>query len=381
MTDSDRETPLAAVWFGPGSGFDLSPQHRPELGPGEVLVRVELATLCGRDLHIIAGHRRIPLPAVLGHEAVGVVEETGGTVRLVDGRPVTPGTRVSWTVGTSCGTCRGCVRGVPQQCESVLTYGHESITGRWRLNGTLATHCHLLPGTGLVAVPDSLPAEVVSPANCATATVVCAVRRTAVGPGDRVVVIGCGMLGLTAVAYARERGAEHVVACDKDEKRRRLALAFGASAVCPPSELSRFTTRHGADVVLELSGDSRAVQSALDVVGPAGRVALVGSMSFGRRVSFRPDTFVRNLSQVVGCHSYTATDLAEAIGFLARTPARDLFAALVSQPLPLTALDVAVAAVRRGLAPRTAVHMRRLGERVGAARGPAASAGSSGPPV
>ncbi|MER5307725.1 zinc-binding dehydrogenase [Streptomyces sp. NPDC002773] len=356
MTDPSA-LPLAAVWSGPEGGFALEPQPRPELAPGEVLVRIELATICGSDLHTIAGDRPTPLPTVLGHEAVGVVEDVSGTVRTRDGKLVEPGQRVTWTIGTACGSCRRCVRGVPQKCTGVRKYGHEAITDRWRLNGGLATHCHLVAGTGLVSVPESLPAAVAAPANCATATVVCAARRAGLDAGDSVVVIGCGMLGLTAVAYARELGAEHVIACDVDESRRELARAFGAHAVGGPDELAEYAQKYGADVVIELSGNHRAVQAALDIVGTDGSVALVGSVSPGPEVSFEPDTFVRNLSRVVGSHNYTVDDLAEAVLFLAETPAQALFADLVPDALPLHDIDAAVAAAREGTAPRIAVRM------------------------
>ncbi|MFD4910769.1 zinc-binding dehydrogenase [Kitasatospora purpeofusca] len=358
--DSVARTPLpptAAVWSGPEQGFSVEEQPLPRLLPGEVLVRIELATVCGSDLHTVAGHRPTPVPTVLGHEAVGVVEAVGGSPVLADGRPVVPGRRVTWTIGTSCGTCRRCTRGVPQKCESVRKYGHEAITDHWRYNGGLATHCHLVAGTGLVAVPDELPAAVAAPANCATATVVCAARRTGLTAGDTVVVIGCGMLGLTAVAYARDLGARHVIACDVDAGRRHLALEFGADVACSPGALETAVKEFGADVVLELSGHHRAVQSALDVVGLDGRVALVGSVSPGPEVSFEPNTFVRNLTRVVGSHNYAVEDLTEAVDFLVRTPLQDRFARLVPESFPLTAVDAAFAAARTGAAPRIAVHM------------------------
>ncbi|MFE2729473.1 zinc-binding dehydrogenase, partial [Kitasatospora sp. NPDC059327] len=244
-----------------------------------------------------------------------------------------------------------------QKCESVRKYGHEAITDHWRFNGGLATHCHLAAGTGLVLVPDDLPAEVAAPANCATATVVCAARRTELTAGDSVVVIGCGMLGLTAIAYARDMGARHVIACDLDAGRRHLALEFGASVACSPGALETAVKEFGSDVIFELSGHHRAVQSALDLVGLDGRVALVGSVSPGPQVAFEPNTFVRNLTRVVGSHNYAVEDLAEAVDFLVRTPMRDRFAELVPASFPLTEIDAAVAAARTGAAPRIAVHM------------------------
>ncbi|MFC9466313.1 zinc-binding dehydrogenase [Streptomyces coelicoflavus] len=357
LRETGRETgrAAAAVWAGPESGFSVEELPLPELSPGEVLVRIELATICGSDLHTINGDRPTPLPTVLGHEAVGFVEAVGGTVTGADGRPVVPGQRVTWTIGTSCGACRRCRRGVPQKCEGVRKYGHEAITGHWRFNGGFASYCHLVEGTGLVVVPDSLPAGVVAPANCATATVVCAARRAELTAGDAVVVIGCGMLGLTAVAYARDLGAEHVIACDVDAGRRELAREFGADVICSPETLVPAVEQAGADVVFELSGNDRAVQSAVDIVGLDGRVALVGSVSPGPRVSFEPNTFVRNLTRVVGSHNYAVADLAEAVDFLGRTPRQELFAALVPDSYPLSEIDAAVAAARTGAAPRIAV--------------------------
>ncbi|QIY53518.1 alcohol dehydrogenase catalytic domain-containing protein [Streptomyces sp. RPA4-5] len=347
----------AAVWSGPETGFTMELQPLPRLLPAEVLVQVELATICGSDLHTISGDRPTPLPTVLGHEAVGTVKAVGGSAATADGRPVVPGQRVTWTIGTSCGSCRRCLRGVPQKCQSVRKYGHEAITDHWRFNGGFGTYCHLVEGTGLVPVPTELPAEVAAPANCATATVVCAARRAALTAGDTVVVIGCGMLGLTAVAYARDLGAEHVIACDVDDDRRDLALKFGATVACSPSTLDTAVRDFGSDIVFELSGNSRAVQSALDIVALDGRVALVGSVSPGPRVSFEPNTFVRNLSRVVGCHNYAVADLAEAVDFLMRTPKQGLFAGLVPDAHPLCDIGDAVTEARRGAAPRIALRM------------------------
>ena len=362
MTSSLQARPAtatAAIWAGVAAGFSVGPQPLPDLRPGEVLVAVELATICGSDLHTIAGDRPTPLPTVLGHEAVGTIVTTGGPVHGQSGEPLAAGDRITWTVGTSCGTCRRCRRGIPQKCLSVRKYGHEAVEDHWLLSGGLATHCHLVAGTGLVPVPDTLPAAVAAPANCATATVTGAARRVGLTADDAVIVQGCGMLGLTAVAYARDRGAEHVVACDVDPNRRDLALRFGATVACAPEDLAHAAQEHGADVVLELSGSSRAVQTALDVVDVGGRVALVGSVFPAPEVGFEPSGYVRNMTTVVGCHNYRLDDLVEAVAFLGRTPVRDLFAGLVPDPYPLADIDAAVAAARLGTAARVAVHMEQ----------------------
>jgi putative phosphonate catabolism associated alcohol dehydrogenase len=347
----------AAVWSGVEEGFALQCQPLPRLRTDEVLVAVELATLCGSDLHTIAGDRPTPVPTVLGHEAVGRIVATGGAAHGHDGRALGAGDRVTWTIGTACGECRRCRRGLPQKCLSGRKYGHEAIDDHWRLNGGLATHCHLIAGTGLVRVPPRLPAAVAAPANCATATVVCAARRVGLSAEDSVVVLGCGMLGLTAVAYARDRGVQHVVACDVDASRRETALRFGAAAACGPDEIASAAREYGADVIFELSGDSAAVRAAFDMVDVGGRIALVGSVSPGPEIGFEPSGYVKNLSTVVGSHNYRLDDLAEAVDFLVRTDSQEPLEGLVAQPYRLRDIDVAVAAARSGAAPRVAVQM------------------------
>ncbi|GAA4439058.1 zinc-binding dehydrogenase [Actinokineospora soli] len=353
------EHATAVVWH--GSGFTLERESLPDPGPGEVLVRVAMSTICGSDLHTTAGHRPTPVPTVLGHEVVGSVVATGGAVRDHRGAVLAPGDRITWMIGTACGSCRRCWAGVPQKCVDVRKYGHEKMSDRWWLNGGFATHCHLLAGTGIVRVPESMPDEVATPANCATATVVCAARRARLSPGDTVVVLGCGMLGLTAVAYARDQGAAQVIACDLDEGRRRAALGFGATAVCGPDELAGVvaSVSDGADVVVEVTGSAAAVQSAFDLIGIDGRIALVGSVSPGPEVRFEPSRFVKNLSTVVGSHNYAVDDLAEAVDFLARVPDQRAFADLVPTGYPLERFADAFADARSLRAPRIALGVQR----------------------
>ncbi|ORM30674.1 hypothetical protein BFL43_18490 [Williamsia sp. 1135] len=104
-----------------------------------MLIENELATICGSDVHTVGGRRTTPVPTILGHEAVGRVVSAG------PGAAATPGDRVVWTVGTACGMCRRCSRGVPQKCVNVRKYGHEATTDAWTLNGAFASHVPSLP--------------------------------------------------------------------------------------------------------------------------------------------------------------------------------------------------------------------------------------------
>ncbi|MEU3605495.1 zinc-binding dehydrogenase [Streptomyces sp. NPDC035033] len=319
-------------------------------GPGEALVRIDLATVCGSDLHTVGGRRPSSLPALLGHEQVGTVIGVGeGGVRCVDGSPVVPGTRVVWSVTASCGACDRCLGGMTQKCRRLRKYGHEPWDDASPLTGGFATHCVLLPGTAVVAVPDGLPDVVSSPASCATATVAAALDAAGALDGRRVLVSGVGMLGLTAVAMAKEAGAR-VLAVDPEPARREQALRFGA-------EEARRTgsSPQDVDVALELSGRPEAVGACLRSLGVGGTAVLVGSVSPGEPVALDPESVVRGLHTIVGVHNYRAEHLQKAVDFLAGHHGRYPFAELVGGTFPLDALDDAVAAARGSAAPRQAI--------------------------
>ncbi|MBP2368002.1 zinc-binding dehydrogenase [Pseudonocardia parietis] len=370
-----------ARWDGTGEPFRLVDTALPARpAPGEVLVRVDLATVCGSDLHTTRGHRSSPVPGVLGHEQVGRVVAVGSTPvggtpvgntavgataagaapggpgpRHIDGAPVLVGDRIVWSVAASCGHCRRCRRGLPQKCTDLLKYGHEPLDEAHPLTGGFATHCVLAPGTATVVVPDAVPDLVAAPASCATATVA-AVLDAAVldaagrlGPGDRVLVTGAGMLGVTAVAMAARMGAE-VVAADPHADRRERALRFGATAAVEVPDAGAF------DVALELSGAAPAVRTCLDSLDVGGTAVLAGSVSPGPAVALDPERTVRGLHTIVGVHNYAPRHLAAAVEFLATEHARFPFAELVGGPWPLEDLDAAFAAAGApGAAPRQAV--------------------------
>ncbi len=117
----------AQVFEGPDLGLRYQTLALPErLGPGEVLVQIELATICGSDLHTIAGHRREPVPAVLGHEAVG-------RVIAAEGRPdLQPGDRVSWTIADSCGQCQPCDRCRRRSCTRCPASSQACFSTLWQ---------------------------------------------------------------------------------------------------------------------------------------------------------------------------------------------------------------------------------------------------------
>lgn len=340
-----------ARWDGVGRPFVVVPATTPAVpGPGEVLVRIDLATVCGSDLHSVTGRRPSPAPGVLGHEQVGTVLAVGDDApTCVDGSPVLPGRRVVWSVTAACGTCDRCVRGMTQKCRRLRKYGHEPLDGAAPLTGGFATHCVLLPGTAIVEVPDDVPDVVASPASCATATVAAVLRAGGDLAGRRVLVTGAGMLGVTAVAMAATAGA-HVVAVDPDPDRRERAVRFGAREALPDA-----TGLDPVDVAVELSGVPSAVAACLGALDVGGVAVLAGSVSPGDPVPVDPERLVRGLHTIVGVHNYGPADLQTAVDFLAAHHRRYPFAELVGGPFVLDDLDAAVVAARAGTAPRQAV--------------------------
>lgn len=286
-----------AVWRG-GAEVTLETVDLPVPRPGETLVEVDLATVCGSDHHTVSGRRPGACPSVLGHEGVGRIVGTGR--------------RVVWGVTVSCGTCDRCLRGLTAKCRSVRKLGHETYEPAWPLSGTYATHVLLPAGTAVVPVPATVADAVAAPAGCATATVMAALERAGSLRGKRVLVLGAGMLGLTAVAAAVEAGAAEVVVSDVEPSRLERAVDFGAT-----STLSVGQAFPPVDVAMDFSGAASAVEAALGALDIGGSLVLVGSVSPGRAIAVDPEAIVRGWRSVSGVHNYEPRHLEQAVAFLA----------------------------------------------------------------
>jgi putative phosphonate catabolism associated alcohol dehydrogenase len=344
----------AAVFFTPDRPLELTAFPLPQLLNGEALVEVDCCTLCGSDLHSISGARSVPAPTILGHEIVGHVVGVQGTVSDVTGQPVNAGDRVSWSIAASCGCCFFCDVGPQQKCEQLFKYGHQQISNDYPLSGGLATHCHLVAGTTIVKVPESLADVIASPAGCATATVAAALRTAGSWDGKTIVIHGAGMLGLTAAAMARSRGAAHVIVTDLDAARVQQAASFGATHPSLDS-LNELTDGRGADIVLDMSGSPDAMESSIDLLRIGGRLILVGAVFPARPLSLQADQLVRRMLRVEGVHNYEPVDLQVAFEFLAETAGQYPFAELIGREFTLEQINEAVAYASKSGAYRVAI--------------------------
>ena len=321
---------VAAVWRG-GDAIALESIPVPALGPGDVLVRVRFATVCGSDRHTVSGRRDQPCPSILGHETVGEIVAIGGVrAYALDGCRLRVGQRVIWSVTLPCGACDRCLRGVSAKCRGVRKAGHEALDSDWGLSGGYARHVLLPRGLPIAVVDDELCDALAAPAACATATVMAVVERAGSLAGRHVVVLGAGMLGLTAAAGAAQAGAAAVTVVDPSCARRELARQFGATEV-----RSAATEAGTYDVLLEFSGSSAALQDGLAALEIQGVAVLAGSVAPNGTIAVDPESVVRRQLSIHGVHNYEPRHLAAALDFLQLTRDRFPWANLVAEPRPL----------------------------------------------
>jgi len=258
---------------------------------GEVRVRMVASGVCHSDLSMQNGTLPITLPAVLGHEGAGVVEEVGeGVTDLAPGDHVV----ISWV--PQCGQCFFCLRRQPQLCRTgdavLLTGGLLDGSPRLRLDGAplqqmlgTGTFCEttVVDATAVVKVPDDLDLSVAALLGCAVLTGVGAALNTAViGPGDTVAVVGCGGVGLNVIQGARLAGAGEIVAIDINPAKLDLARTMGATTTVDASThdavgtVFDLTGQRGADVAFEAIGSGPTIDQTVTLTRRGGQAILVG---------------------------------------------------------------------------------------------------------
>jgi alcohol dehydrogenase len=264
----------ALVYYGPGKrSWEDVPDPAIE-DPEDVVVRVDGFTICGTDLHILRGDvPEVALGTILGHEALGTVAETGPGVRTVRA-----GDRVLVSCISACGRCRFCKEGRYGQCLG----GGGWVLGH-TINGVQAEAARVPFADGSVhALPEGVPDEAaLMLADILPTSYEVGVLNGSVRPGDTVVVVGAGPIGLAAVMTARLFGPQTVVVVDPVESRRAAALASGADLALSPDEnvtdrVRDLTDGLGADVTIEAVGLPVTFDTAVALVRPGGHVANIG---------------------------------------------------------------------------------------------------------
>ncbi|SEB77637.1 hypothetical protein SAMN04489806_1747 [Paramicrobacterium humi] len=248
--------------------------------PGDAIVRVVAACICGSDLWPYRGIRPTPKPRRIGHEMVGVVEQVGDAVSRVS-----VGDFVIAPFYICDNTCVNCRNGMTTSCLNGLAWGGTDETGA-RIDGCQGEKVRVPFADGtLVAVPGEPDAAAI-PSLLALSDVCGTGHHAAVsagvGPGASVVVVGDGAVGLSAVLAAKRVGAERIIAMSRHEDRQALACDFGATDVIAErgeegaERVRELTDGIGADAVLECVGTKESMDQALRSTRPGGRVGFVG---------------------------------------------------------------------------------------------------------
>ena len=335
--------------------LDLAPP-----GPGEVLVRIEAAGLCHSDLSVVDGSRLRPVPMLLGHEAAGIVEQTGpGVADLL------PGQRVVLAFLPRCGACPACGTDGLAPCApgSAANAAGTLLGGGMRLSregrgvfhhlgvSGFATHA-VVHAASAVPVPDDVPPPVAALLGCAVLTGGGAVLN--VGrpqPGQTVAVVGLGGVGMAAVLTALAHPDVRVVAIDRVVEKLATATSLGAHAVYTPERAIEQSVK--AAVVVEAAGAPTALTTAIDLTAPGGRTVTVGLPAPEARISVSPLGLVAEGRSLIGSYLGSAVPARDIPRFLAlwrsgRLPVE----ALVSATIELDDVNAALDQLADGTAMR-----------------------------
>jgi 6-hydroxycyclohex-1-ene-1-carbonyl-CoA dehydrogenase len=337
----------AAVFRGAGQPLAIEDVPRPAPASGEVLIRVAACGVCHTDLHYI-DHGTPTFttpPLVLGHEISGRIEATGAAVAgFAEGDPVLAAAVLS------CGSCRACRAGRENICENGVMLGNH-------VDGGYAEYV-AVPARDLFSLPPEVPlVEGAIIADAVTTPFHAVVNRGRVQPGDHVLVLGCGGVGLNVVQVAAALGAR-VIAADLSDDKLGWAARLGATDLLNPSriarldrEVRRITGGGGVDVAFEVVGRGATQEQAFACLRTGGRLVLVG---------YSPDAMTLNSGRVmfreldvIGSLGCRPLDYPRVIELVRQQRIR--VRELVTHRFPLERINEALDVLRAGAAVRAVV--------------------------
>lgn len=335
----------------------------PEIEARAILVKIEMAGICGTDVHQIAGElgTRPRLPVIPGHEAIGRIVELGeGRTQDCAGSPLAIGDRIMWA-HVSCGECRPCkVDNQPNLCVRRFSYGMSYSGAYPYLSGGFAEYAYIVPGADVVRVPEPLSNEEVIGVCCAFRTAVSAFEQLGgLELQASVVIQGCGPVGLYCTVLAAESGAARTIVLGAPSLRLDLAEKWGATDVIdidnmPDPDRRKqlildLTGGRGPDVVIEASGVPAAFREGLDMVRRGGRYLVIGQTSMEAEIPIIPGLIMQKHLQILGNASATIGHYNTALRLIESRRGKYPFADIVTNRYALDQINEAVAAMREGL--------------------------------
>lgn len=333
----------------------------PPMEGGSVLLETLVSEVCGTDVHLREGRLAgVPYPIIPGHVSVGRVLDSRGVDRDALGAPLAEGDVVTfYDVDRICGRCYHCaVVGQPNRCPHRRVYGI-TYSARDGLLGGWAERIYLRPGVRILKLPEALAPDDVIGGGCGLFTGFATVERSGLEMGDVVLVQGAGAVGLSAAAFAMLRGAAKVILIGAPEARLALGRTLGADETIDVSRTSKaaraervreLTGGHGADVVLEATGNAEAIPEGLELVRDGGTYVVAGHYTNVGDTTINPHLHLNR--KHIDLRGQWGTDfrhVVRALAVLARHGARLPFANVIGARYGLADTDRAlddVAAMR-----------------------------------
>ena len=273
-------------------------------GPREVLVRIVASGLCHSDLHVLEGDIAYPLPAILGHEPAGIVEQVGADVRTVK-----PGDHVVVCLTFNCGHCEQCHGGNAHRCREPDTMRGAGEPPRLSQGGVAVdpfmaigsfAEMILVHESGCVAIRKDMPLDRACLIGCGVTTGFGAVTRSAnVRAGESVMVIGCGGVGLAAINGAYVAGAGRIIAVDRLPSKLAMAKTFGATDTIDATagdiveQVMALTGGRGVDHAIEAIGRKETIEAAFNGLAKGGLATVVGATRADTLVQLPALAFLR----------------------------------------------------------------------------------------
>ncbi|HYB92051.1 MAG TPA: Zn-dependent alcohol dehydrogenase [Candidatus Binataceae bacterium] len=301
----------AAIYHGPGQALTIEQVEIDDPREHEVVVRTVAAGVCHSDLHFVDGSYMWPTPAILGHEAAGIVEKVGSQVTYLK-----PGDHVISCLSVFCGYCEQCMAGRQHLCSNKAAI-QRAPTDKPRVsqNGNmvfqfadLSSYAEkmLVHENALVKITEDMPLDRAALIGCGVITGVGAAINTAkVQPGSTVAVFGAGGIGLSIIQGARLAGARMIIAVDKFKNKLEMAKKFGAthaidaSAADPVKEI-RALSGGGVDYSFEAIGLKAVAEQAYEAITIGGLATIVGMVPLGQKVEVDGPSLLRE-KRIQGC--------------------------------------------------------------------------------
>ncbi|MCD8349768.1 MAG: alcohol dehydrogenase catalytic domain-containing protein [Planctomycetaceae bacterium] len=306
----------------------------PEPGSGEVRIKVEFATLCGTDVHIVAGEYFSRPPVILGHEFSGRIEKLGPGVSAAK-----LGELVTVEPHKYCRVCKYCKTGREHLCIDKRAYGSY-------YNGGFAQYS-VIPENTAYVVPDGVTAREAA----LTEVLGCCIHgleRARIRQGDVVAILGCSSVGMLFIKLARRAGAARIIVSEPNEERRGCSVGYGADVAVHPRDLHNAlktaTGGLGPDVVIECSGVPAATEQAIAIAGKGANILVFGVAPPGKTIEVEPNILFKKELSLFASNINPFTHY-RAVHML---PTLDI-GSLITHTFPLARINEALDLATRGI--------------------------------